>query len=292
MHTTRRRQGRAQGALEDIQKSATSQLSSRSRQEEAARHLPDLLFWEHRRPSTTLWTPTSHDARRAHTRTLSSASRRASTTGWTRNAPRPARLDPPSPRLALTRPRGHRSMSTAPAYEIITVPAVGQPGREELRQQCYDVRIAVFHREQGFPLDTEIDESSTSHLSSFVILSARYDEEATHILLRLLPDRTPVGTIRCTRLKHYYKLSRLAVLKEYRKYRFGAALVQSLHDHVKADARASGLAGSDAAAKVIAHSQIPVKGFYAKFGYVPEGEEFDEDGAPHQKMVARLSLSD
>ncbi|OSD04625.1 acyl-CoA N-acyltransferase [Trametes coccinea BRFM310] len=168
-------------------------------------------------------------------------------------------------------------MSTAPAYEIITVPAVGQPGREELRQQCYDVRIAVFHREQGFPLDTEIDE---------------YDEEATHILLRLLPDRTPVGTIRCTRLKHYYKLSRLAVLKEYRKYRFGAALVQSLHDHVKADARASGLAGSDAAAKVIAHSQIPVKGFYAKFGYVPEGEEFDEDGAPHQKMVARLSLSD
>ncbi|KAJ2970469.1 hypothetical protein NUW54_g12722 [Trametes sanguinea] len=108
----------------------------------------------------------------------------------------------------------------------------------------------------------------------------------------LVPSRTPVGTIRCVKLKEYYKLSRLAVLKDYRKYRFGAALVQSLHDHVKADARASGLAGSDAAAKVIAHSQIPVKGFYAKFGYVPEGEEFDEDGAPHQKMVARLSLSD
>ena len=46
-----------------------------------------------------------------------------------------------------------------PSHEIIVVPAVGQPGREELRQQCYDVRIDVFHREQGFPLDTEIDES-------------------------------------------------------------------------------------------------------------------------------------
>jgi hypothetical protein len=28
----------------------------------------------------------------------------------------------------------------------------------ELRQQCYNVRINVFHHEQGFPLDAEIDE--------------------------------------------------------------------------------------------------------------------------------------
>ncbi|KAI0722761.1 acyl-CoA N-acyltransferase [Earliella scabrosa] len=167
-------------------------------------------------------------------------------------------------------------MASPPAHEIIVVPSVGQPGREELRQQCYDVRIDVFHREQGFPLDTEID-----HL----------DEEATHILLRLVPSLQPIGTIRCTRTKDYYKLSRLAVLKEYRQYRFGRALVLSLHDFVKADAKASGSRVSDTV-KVIAHSQIPVKGFYGKFGYEPEGEEFDEDGAPHQKMVARLSLSD
>ena len=50
-------------------------------------------------------------------------------------------------------------MSSPPSHEIVVVPALGQPGREELRQQCYDVRIDVFHREQGFPLDTEIDES-------------------------------------------------------------------------------------------------------------------------------------
>ncbi|KAJ8469888.1 hypothetical protein ONZ51_g8694 [Trametes cubensis] len=167
-------------------------------------------------------------------------------------------------------------MAFAPAHEIITVPAPGQPGRDELKQQCYDVRIDVFHHEQGFPLDTEIDE---------------YDEEAIHILLRLVPSLKPIGTIRCVKMKDYYKLTRLAVLKDYRKYRFGRALVQSLHDYVKADARASGLAGSGSV-NVVAHSQIPVKEFYGKFGYVPEGEEFDEDGAPHQKMVARLSLSD
>jgi len=42
----------------------------------------------------------------------------------------------------------------APTHEIVIVP----DGEKELREKCYDVRIQVFHREQGFPLDTEIDE--------------------------------------------------------------------------------------------------------------------------------------
>ncbi|KAI0642456.1 acyl-CoA N-acyltransferase [Trametes meyenii] len=167
-------------------------------------------------------------------------------------------------------------MATPPAHEVIVAPAPGQPGRDELRQQCYDIRIAVFHHEQGFPLETEIDE---------------YDEEATHILLRLIPSLEPIGTIRCVKVKNYYKLTRLAVLKEYRKFRFGRLLVESLHDYVKFDAKTSSHEGSDSA-QVVTHSQLPVKGFYSKFGYVPEGDEFDEEGAPHQKMVARLSLSD
>ena len=50
-------------------------------------------------------------------------------------------------------------MASPLPHEIVLVPAPGQPGREELRQQCYDARIDVFHHEQGFPLDTEIDES-------------------------------------------------------------------------------------------------------------------------------------
>jgi hypothetical protein len=42
----------------------------------------------------------------------------------------------------------------APAHEILVVPE----GQKALREQCYDIRIQVFHLEQGFPLDTEIDE--------------------------------------------------------------------------------------------------------------------------------------
>jgi len=160
----------------------------------------------------------------------------------------------------------------SPQHEIIYVSTGSRPDWELIRQQCFDVRIDVFHHEQKFPLETEIDE---------------HEDTATHFLLRLLPSNTPVGTIRCVKGKDYYKLSRLAVLKDYRQFRFGRQLVSALHDFVKDDARKS---GNPDPTRVISHSQLPVKGFYAKFGYEPEGEEFDEDDAPHQLMVARLTL--
>ena len=78
-----------------------------------------------------------------------------------------------------------------------------------------------------------------------------------------MPSLQPIGTIRCTKIQDYYKLSRLAVLKDYRQFRFGRALVLSLHDFVKADAKSSGSRVSDTV-KVVLHSQIPVKGFYGK----------------------------
>ncbi|GLB34059.1 putative acetyltransferase (GNAT) [Lyophyllum shimeji] len=155
-----------------------------------------------------------------------------------------------------------------PAHEIV----IARTEQEVL--QCYDVRIAVFHVEQNFPLETEIDE---------------FDPTATHFLLRLTPSLTPVGTIRGYKAPGgYYKLSRLAVLKDYRSFRFGRELVLALHDWVKADALSAG--GDNKFVEIVSHSQLYVKGFYAKFGYQPEGAEFDEDGDPHQKMVLRLPL--
>ncbi|KAH7930658.1 acyl-CoA N-acyltransferase [Leucogyrophana mollusca] len=165
---------------------------------------------------------------------------------------------------------------TVPAHEILVISGAGSEGRAKLLQDCIDVRIGVFVDEQKFPLDVEVDE---------------HDPTATHILLRLVPSLKPIGTIRAYKVEgaNYYKLSRLAVLKEYRQHRFGRDLVFALHDWVKEDAKKT--VGLDVA-KVVSHSQIPVKSFYAKYGYLPEGDEFDEDGAPHQKMVARLSLKE
>ena len=56
-----------------------------------------------------------------------------------------------------------------PTHDILVVQT------EQERRQCYDIRIAVFHLEQKFPLDTEFDEfvlfpltsSATSYLLRF-----------------------------------------------------------------------------------------------------------------------------
>ncbi|KAH7887527.1 acyl-CoA N-acyltransferase [Phlebopus sp. FC_14] len=163
-----------------------------------------------------------------------------------------------------------------PAHEIVLVPPPGNQHRQHLLDQCINVRIDVFVHEQGFPLDVEVDAN-------------RHDPTAAHFLLRLVPSLTPIGTIRAHKVEgtDYYKLSRLAILKLYRRYHLGRDLVLALHEWVKGDAMQS---GQLEVAKVVCHSQIAVKPFYSKYGYQPQGDEFDEDGGPHQKMVAYLPL--
>ncbi|KAH8118730.1 acyl-CoA N-acyltransferase [Phellopilus nigrolimitatus] len=178
----------------------------------------------------------------------------------------------PAPALAA-------AQEPADADDVIQIPDCGAPGRAALVQQCFALRIAVFVHEQGFPLEAEIDDA---------------DETATHFLLRLAPPaHTPAGTVRATRPGAYYKLSRLAVLGAHRGRGRGAALVRALHAWAVQDAlaRARGDGAGDAAphtVTIVAHAQLPARAFYARFGYEPEGPEFDEDGAPHQKMVVRL----
>ncbi|EJU05857.1 acyl-CoA N-acyltransferase [Dacryopinax primogenitus] len=156
------------------------------------------------------------------------------------------------------------SLTERPQIEIIIADT------EELLQQCLAVRFNVFSDEQGFPEDTEIDQ---------------YDapQRSVHFLLRLLPSLLPIGTIRI--VQNPRKLTRLAILSEYRNFSFGRALVERAHLWVK---EADPGTGGERPYDVVCHSQIYAKRFYAKFGYVEEGDEFDEDGAPHQKMVARL----
>ncbi|KDQ08856.1 hypothetical protein BOTBODRAFT_37553 [Botryobasidium botryosum FD-172 SS1] len=133
------------------------------------------------------------------------------------------------------------------------------------------IRIAVFVDEQKFPLDTEADE---------------YDAVAIHLLLRLVPSLEPIGTIRLITPK--YKLTRLCVLPRYRKLRLGDLLVKELHKYAIQDARTRSLDQIT----IVTHSQIPVKAFYKRSGYVEEGEEFDEEGAPHQKMLVTLQVDE
>ncbi|KAJ6515560.1 acyl-CoA N-acyltransferase [Mycena sanguinolenta] len=169
--------------------------------------------------------------------------------------------------------------------KIVSTEIVFGQADEKIIVECHRIRTEVFHIEQGFPLDTEFDE---------------VEQIAFHFLLRVteLDPSTgettvkSVGTIRGTTPGTYsgndrYKLSRLAVDKNYRTHKFGRLLVDKLHDWIREDAKRT-----NRLAEVECHSQIPVMKFYAKFGYKPEGEEFDEDGAPHQNMIVDLSPSE
>jgi hypothetical protein len=52
---------------------------------------------------------------------------------------------------------GNSRMDVSPPnHEIVVVPFGGEG--DELRQGCYSVRINVFHHEQGFSLEADLDE--------------------------------------------------------------------------------------------------------------------------------------
>lgn len=120
------------------------------------------------------------------------------------------------------------------------------------------------------------------------------EDISTHILLRLIPSLKPIGTIRGYQVPgttDTYKLTRLALLKEYRQYGLGRKLVEALHDWIKAHATGSSApsAPPPAAAthqdtddktntnfdspstddpptfQISCHSQIYAKGFYSKY---------------------------
>lgn len=42
-------------------------------------------------------------------------------------------------------------------HEIALVPSAGTSGREQLLQQCHDIRIDVFRREMGSSVEDEVD---------------------------------------------------------------------------------------------------------------------------------------
>ena len=91
-----------------------------------------------------------------------------------------------------------------------------------------------------------------------------------------LRDELPVGTVRLLADGH---IGRMAVLAQARKHGLGSKL---LHAAVEA-ARGRGLH------QVYLHAQVQALAFYARHGFVVEGEVFMDAGIAHRAM--RLLLS-
>ncbi len=121
------------------------------------------------------------------------------------------------------------------------------------------VRRAVFVDEQGFSPDTEAD--ATDAMSWHAVL---YESVQ------------PVATGRIYWQDGEFRLGRICVLHEKRGLGYGDLLMRLLlYKALDHSARSISLS-----------AQTRVAPFYARYGFVPIGELYDDEGVPHQLMRA------
>jgi YbgC/YbaW family acyl-CoA thioester hydrolase len=135
---------------------------------------------------------------------------------------------------------------------------------DELGVSAQDVRAEVFVREQGIPLDLELDEA---------------DHSAVHALA-LNRLGMPLATGRL--LQHapgVARLGRMAVIAPMRGSSVGRRVLEAL-------ITAAAERGDHT---VVAHAQLSAASFYRRFGFVEHGPHFEEAGVVHVEMVRAVS---
>ena len=120
------------------------------------------------------------------------------------------------------------------------------------------IREAVFVVEQNVPADLEWD---------------GVDQDCVHVIA-YTNDRSAVGTGRLLRDGH---IGRLAVLAPWRGRGAGSSLLLKLI----AIARRHGIDS------IALNAQTHALAFYKRFGFVAEGEEFDDAGIAHRQMLLK-----
>lgn len=130
--------------------------------------------------------------------------------------------------------------------------------KEDL-EKVFAVRKTVFVDEQNCPPELEWE----------------YEEESVHFLA--LVNGEPCGACRWRKTEKGYKLERFAVLKEHRGKRIGQALVAAALSDLPGDA-----------GYIYLNAQLNAMRMYSRFGFIAEGEQFEEAGIQHLKMVKKL----
>ena len=128
---------------------------------------------------------------------------------------------------------------------------------EELKK-VFAIRREVFVGEQNCPPELEWE----------------HEEESVHFLAKVNVE--PAGAARWRKTANGYKLERFAVLKKFRGDGVGQALVKAVLADLPKDA-----------GYVYLHSQIQAVSLYEKFLFEKFGEEFEEAGIRHYKMVLK-----
>jgi predicted GNAT family N-acyltransferase len=131
-------------------------------------------------------------------------------------------------------------------------------GWDEAAPVLSRIRTTVFVGEQGVPPEIEIDGR---------------DPECAHAIAESAAGEA-IGT---GRLMPDGRIGRMAVLAGWRGRGVGAAILEAL----MAEARRRGFR------ETWLHAQSHARDFYARHGYVVEGDEYLEAGIPHVHMRSR-----
>lgn len=122
------------------------------------------------------------------------------------------------------------------------------------------IRYDVFVIGQRVPEEEEID---------------AFEDVCSHFLA--LSNNTPCGAARWRKTDNGVKLERFAVLEDFRSKGVGSALVNAVIKDIEAEPDTEN-------EPLYLHSQLSAMPLYEKFGFVKEGELFQECDIDHYTM--------
>ena len=132
------------------------------------------------------------------------------------------------------------------------------------RDDCapvFEIRRRVFVEEQGFALEIEVDAAD-----KMAVYALALDEAGE-----------PVATGRLYISEDRFHIGRVCALKAYRGLGYGDFIMRMLlHKAVTLNAPS-----------VYLHSQMPMVGFYERYGFKPDGGVILEEGVEHLPMAVR-----
>lgn len=140
------------------------------------------------------------------------------------------------------------------------VKVIKNPKTREEILDALSVRYTVLRDEQGFPKELEEDE---------------YDKKSYHIVLYC--NDKPIGNVRLVPLKPIIKLTRLCVLKEFRRKKLSLHL---MNEYLKQCQELK----KEGYTKSHLEAQVQVIPYYEIFGYKSISEEIIVQNYPHKKM--------
>ncbi len=142
------------------------------------------------------------------------------------------------------------------------IEVVEAPLGSDLYQRCLALREAVLRQPLGLHLTAQ-----------------ELEDDAFRRHFCALSRGAVVGSVSLKPLAgETLQLKQMAVAEDRRRERIGAQLLA----HAESWARSEGF-------RLIAlNARLGAEGFYERFGYVAEGEPFDENAIPHVRMTKRL----